>query len=310
MSKKEWCTVAPILDSFKNLGNIEQQLPFSKGVLLEPIPSWVKREEITKQLSACQREELKDEIKYVFSKKYTVKSLDEPDSTCKGKRPRTVQQDALDSIRLTNLALWLSKPSTIGFNLVIDTVLPLAFPYWEAIHHGFPRLIPNESHLKNKLSRSNLEFAQELNSALAKIPTTSNSSIWIACRTLWTTLTQEEWEVRYLLFWVVMEALFGPKDAREIRHRLSQRVAFFLAPDNPKEARNFSVKVLNGYKWRSKVVHGMHLSKLSSGESGTILLEIEDFVRKSLNKILCDKDLIKIFSSKERETYLDDQIFT
>ena len=37
--------------------------------------------------------------------------------------------------------------------------------------------------------------------------------------------------------------------------------------------------------------------------------DIEELVRSSLFRILMDSELISIFSSKERESYLDDLIF-
>ena len=44
--------------------------------------------------------------------------------------------------------------------------------------------------------------------------------------------------MRYALFWMALEALFGPEDGREISFRLSPRIAFLLA-ENSAQAKGF-----------------------------------------------------------------------
>ena len=64
-----------------------------------------------------------------------------------------------------------------------------------------------------------------------------------------------------------------------------------------------------GYSWRSKVVHGSRLSKLSGTESAKILHEVEQLVRKALIAILQNNELIEKIDGKKREEFLDGLIF-
>ena len=107
-----------------------------------------------------------------------------------------------------------------------------------------------------------------------------------------------------------------PKDNKikyediEIAYRISQRISFFLSSDR-KEAKELFKAAKNSYRWRSKIAHGMRLDKCEQKESAQILYNTEDFVRRSLNKILNNAELVRIFSNnKEREEYLDNLVFS
>jgi hypothetical protein len=62
-----------------------------------------------------------------------------------------------------------------------------------------------------------------------------------------------------------------------------------------------------GYAFRSRIVHG---NWKKDPEADDRMFEAERFVRQSLLRILRDTDLIQSFSSRARETYLDDLVFT
>lgn len=105
-----------------------------------------------------------------------------------------------------------------------------------------------------------------------------------------------------------MESLFGPEDGREITFRLSQRVALFLESDKEKAQKLFS-EVKNSYSWRSKVVHGLRLSKLKEDESYQLLVGLEQLVRRSFLEVLRDDATARIFDGESREKYLDSMPF-
>ena len=113
-------------------------------------------------------------------------------------------------------------------------------------------------------------------------------------------------EIRYSLFWIALEALFGPEDAREITYRLSQRVALFLAKDSS-EARALFTKARNGYGFRSKIVHGRWKG---NAKSQVLMADAERLVRESLVRLLQDDELMKVFCGKKREAFLDDLVFS
>ena len=111
--------------------------------------------------------------------------------------------------------------------------------------------------------------------------------------------------IRYALFWIGLEALFGPEDAREITYRLSQRVAFFLS-ENRKETKQLFATAKKGYGFRSKIVHGRWKEDKNSEQ---LMAETESMVRRSLVRILRDPEFTKTFSERGRERFLDDLVF-
>ena len=111
--------------------------------------------------------------------------------------------------------------------------------------------------------------------------------------------------VRFALFWIALEALCGPEDAREITYRLSQRLGFFLGASQS-EARELFLKAKKAYGFRSKIVHGRWKE---DPENTTRMAETEDLLRRSLVRIMENKDLTATFSGKSRERFLDDLVF-
>jgi hypothetical protein len=121
-------------------------------------------------------------------------------------------------------------------------------------------------------------------------------------------LVEGSWEIRFLLFWIAVECLFGPEDGREISFRLSQRVALFTETDGA-QARELFVKVKKSYAWRSKIVHGLRMAKLQGDESGVLLDELEQLVRRSLSAVLANTSVASTFDGEARENYLDSLAF-
>ena len=111
--------------------------------------------------------------------------------------------------------------------------------------------------------------------------------------------------IRAIVFWVALEALFGPEDGREITFRLSQRLALFLGRSTH-DARELFATAKRGYGFRSKLVHGQWKQDPSSL---TRMAEVEAMVRNSVVRILQEPKLVTLFSGKEREQYLDELAF-
>ncbi len=311
----KWCTIAsidffdptvPPVDYWDNHENLNKPIGLGHNVIFRLVPDWLKEEQILKALTEEERNNLIGGKRFVLMLEYTADSLGDPDPELRGKKPRSKQVRALELIQLANIALWLAKPSSISFNLVIHADCPTTNWSWRQIQKC-PPLLPHHNDSGNRLTRSDVESAQNLHLALYDLP--RDGAIWVAVGTLWKSLLESQWEIRYVLLWIAMEALFGPDDARETTYRLSQRVAFFLATDK-EEAQKFFEDARTNYGWRSKVVHGMRLSKLSDNESRQILHRTEEFVRKTLNRLLNDPKLIQIFSGKNRESYLDNLPFS
>ncbi len=302
MSTK-WCAIAPLHYSADD-DNLLVEL--SDGVFLQPVPEWLKEKPILDILSRHQREDLINNIRFVLMTEYEADSLGDLDPEWRGRKPKSKQDRAVELIQVANLALWLAKPSLMCFDLVIHADCPDNEWQWRALSE-VSNLSPLRRDVGNQLLEEDFRVARELHSALLSLP--RDGAVWIAARTLWQALTVELWEIRYPLLWVVLEALFGPKDPKETTYRLSQRIAFFLSSSR-KEAKELFKTAHSGYAWRSRVVHGMHLKKLSEESSQGLIYTSEDFVRKALNRILRDNELVSVFSSTRREQYLDDLTFT
>jgi hypothetical protein len=125
-----------------------------------------------------------------------------------------------------------------------------------------------------------------------------------AASALWTGLRAED-EVRYLLVWVALEALFGPKDGHEVTHRVAERIALFLSP-RLGARRELYAQAKQDHGLRSAVVHGRGLARRHRAQPGVNEENSERFIRASLLKILSDPGMTSTFSSEaKREDYLD-----
>ncbi len=111
-------------------------------------------------------------------------------------------------------------------------------------------------------------------------------------------------EIRHLLLWIALEALFGNDDG-EIRYRLSQRLAFFLAQDRA-EASQFFAEVRRGYDVRCKIAHGGWGPKTqNTDESVALTGSTEEFVRRAFVRLLLDGEAAKQLCGKNRGAFLD-----
>src|SRR5262249_24425299 len=140
-------------------------------------------------------------------------------------------------ISFANLALWMAHPCCIGFQVIGHASRETENDAWIPKHvvSNLSLLKPHQQDWEGSLSEQDIQVAQELTKALTQLARDSNP-VWIAARLLWQALTESTWEVRYVLLWVALEALFGPSDPHETTYRLSQQIAFFLA-NNKEEAK-------------------------------------------------------------------------
>jgi hypothetical protein len=132
--------------------------------------------------------------------------------------------------------------------------------------------------------------------------------MWTAIRAFWQGLTMNTSDLRCALYWLGLEALFGPEgNTGELRYRLSQRIAYFVS-DDPNEIKPLATQLRKAYDMRSKVVHGRWGGE---PEIDKIILETERIGRRVLLTILRDPNLIRIFSAKGsiRDDYLEDLVF-
>jgi len=294
-----WYTVTPL----HNLElSSDARFEFADGLVLAAVPDWVAKDRVVENLDSRNRRALA-EATHGFVAEYEAASLGEPDPAWKGPQRKSIQETKYELTVLGNLALWLSRPSLVCFNVVLHAPQIGGQPFVQRLEQH-STLLCHPQDIGNTLSAEDIDFARMLHSSLALLP--RGNAMWTAVRATWSALQMNEEEVRYLLFWIALEALFGPEDAREMTFRLSQRVSLFLA-ENPSEARDLFARAKTGYAFRSKVAHG----RWKENPDGLALMaEVETFVRRSLVGLLQDPELTKTFLGNDREPYLDDLVFS
>src|SRR5262249_22630905 len=124
-------------------------------------------------------------------------------------------------------------------------------------------------------------------------------------RAIWAALTSYASDIRYLWFWIALEALFGPEDSSELSHKLAERIAFFIA-GNHEDARTLLAKSKKCYGTRSKIVHGRWKH---SSDMDQLMLDTEAIVRTAFRHIVEKPEMLEIFTSKQRDQYLGDLLF-
>jgi hypothetical protein len=134
-----------------------------------------------------------------------------------------------------------------------------------------------------------------------------NNPVWTAARSFWAALVTPERDIRYSLFWIGIEALFGPDSSgSEITYKLSQRIAFLTA-SNPTESKEIFKVAKRCYGMRSTIVHGGWDDDPKMDE---LLGTTERIVRSSFLRTLRDQTLLERFQSKERDRFLEEIVFS
>ena len=279
----------------------QARFEFADGLLLMAIPPWVSNQRLLSSLSAHGREGVQH-ARYAFGVSYEAAGLGDPDPAWVGADPKSIQESKYELCVLGNLALWLSRPSPVCFTVVIHASQFDTEPVAQQVIQCSPLLC----HRHDDASRVDATDAARATSLhLSLVEGGRESAVWTAARATWAALQMASEPIRYSLFWIALEALFGPEDAREITYRLSQRVAFLMA-SNRAEARTLFETVKKGYGFRSKIVHGRWKE---AADSETRMAEIENLVRRALVRVLEDEQLRNTFSGKAREVFLDELVF-
>jgi hypothetical protein len=274
---------------------------FADGLVLTATPPWVARQEMLQSLSERDREAVALAT-HAFVVTYEAAALGDPDPEWTGQEPKSIQETKYEHCLLGNLALWLSCPSPVHFRVVIHAPQLDAEPFAQQIS-WHPPLLCHPKDVAARITAQDIPLATRLHAAL--LPLGRDGTLWTAVRATWAGLLMNIEAIRFALFWIGLEALFGPEDAREITFRLSQRVAFFLCGKRS-EARDLFLLAKKGYAFRSKIVHGRWKE---DSDSETRMGEAEDLVRRSLVRILQDAMLTERFAGRVREAFLDDLAF-
>lgn len=304
-----WETIAPVRNLWRVPDGLRLPFQFNEHTSLRPLPEWLLSEESEETVDLLRRklrESLDVHLPYCVTVEYQADALGSPDPDWKGEDPRPIQETAFESVRNVFLSFWLVRPTSVHFREVAHVV-----------NHGSERVIrqiakydslcPLPDYMDDPYEAEEFERVRFLFNALTIL--SYNGTLRTAAQATMRALTERGWTLRFLILWLALESLFGPEDAREITFRLSQRVALFLSRDGA-AARDLFSEVKTSYGWRSKVVHGFRLTKLTTEQSRRLLVHLEDVVRRSIVRILSDASLIPTFDGKNREEYLDGLVFT
>jgi len=263
MSTK-WITIAPLNEAFW-LRTFSLPISFAESVTLDLIPSWARLPETLKHLGTVDAEQIK-RSQYAFQVPFDADALGSPDPNPMLPFTRSIQEAKHELVSMANLACWVVKPCGLGFYAMMHFDEIDAEPQLRQYSH-VRRFQPNEAYRKEILDNDAFLKAAEIHDILTKLD--RKNTAWTAMYALWLGLCETDWASRFMQFWICLEALFGPQDAREMTFRISQRIAFFLETD-PVKAKYIFDQTKKSYSWRSKIVHGLHLTKLTQEESGQL----------------------------------------
>lgn len=279
----------------------ELQQEFAGGYILTALPAWIRNQPSSEMLSDDDCLTLVSAT-HAFIVTYEAAGLGAPDPDWDGVSPKSIQETKYEHGVLANLALWLSRPSPACFIVVLhapqfdgEPILQQSKSYQPLFCH------PKDENAR--ITAADIDLAVRLHRSLLEV--SRDTAIWTAVWATWAGLQMRIEPVRYALFWIALEALFGPENSREITYRLSQRVAFFLAKGRG-EAKGAFATAKNAYALRSKIVHGRWKA---NADITAKMASTEDLVRRSLIRILEDAELRRTFSDTARERFLDDLAF-
>jgi hypothetical protein len=240
-----------------------------------------------------------------FVAKYEADSMGDPDPDWKGLSPRSKQDRALDAIRFANIAAWLARSSALGFEFFLHLNVEKigGVTIW---HSGtFFALRTHPDYDRAILDTADLLKARELAAALATVP--RPGVLATAARMLWFALTEEQWDARFLLLWVALEAIFGPEDyySKRVSTEIPRRIARLFGRDRKDEVEAYQI-VEDSYDWRSRVAHGQRVTGMTEAKSKDLVRYAEGMARTAFRRILKTPELIATFSdSDRREAHLD-----
>ncbi len=300
----KWCTIAPIAPGYDDAGEpFGQSFDLGHDVAIVPTPAWLRDATVVEGLGDYEAMVI-EASRHSIVATYEARDLGEPDPDPGPDNPRSVQDAALDKIKLANIALWLARPTSVGFDFALH--LEHAGGMWcKRQYIRTPRIRPVDGG-RATFTDEELALARGLFEKIIKLE--RSGAVWTAVRALFRALREDWWEYRYLMFWIVLESIYGPKQGGEVGYRISQRISLFLASDREDASKIFEA-AKRGYKWRSQVVHGLKLTKLKEQESRTRLVEAENFARLTIIKLLGDEQLTETFNGEKRDDFLDGLVF-
>jgi len=212
-------------------------------------------------------------------------------------------EEAIEMCRHLPVAVWCIRPSRFAVGKVAFRLMPMKpgdFPShaWADVQP----IIPLSEYWAQSVSRHDLEAAVPLYTAIMELP--KDGTLWAALRILRKALAEQAIDLRIVLLWVALEALFGVTEQGELRFRLSMHLALYLETDTARR-RQVARSAKRLYDERSKVVHGSRSAGLDWNQLSKDCAELENIVRAALRKILSGPDRVTFDRLVERVALLE-----
>jgi hypothetical protein len=294
-------TIAPVHNLILPPGS---KVEFGDGFTLQDLPAWLRADPRVEHLSHDDRELLL-RARHALVAEYPQAPNDK-DPNWTGQSHRTTQHSKGEAAIMANFSLWLAHPSRVCITNTFHAISgpTISNPIVRSVSCEPPVLRhPNDSSTMPAIEQ--ITKAGQFHTILANVP--RKNSVWTALRAFWAGLTTRTRDIRYLLFWVGLESLFGSDDGREISYKLAQRIAFFLC-DSPETAKATFREIKKCYSMRSQIAHG----RWEDSESFDHLMgETEAYARRAFLRLIEAPNLMTIFTSrKQRDEYLEEFVFS
>ena len=190
-----WRTVAPIDQRWVPQDGVTLPFEFEPGLCLDHIPEWIRTDQIIESLTWDNRDAIRNRAHYCLFAEYEATIGGEPDPEFTGDETRSKQASAYDRIAHANQALWLARPSALGYAVLID--VSQSDSDWSLRSTGsLPRLAARSADETARHSQADLELAHALYGKIRSLSRTS--SVWLSRRSLWSALTALSPEIRYM----------------------------------------------------------------------------------------------------------------
>jgi hypothetical protein len=288
-----WITFAPVSPHWVAPQDIPLPFEFFEGITYQVFPEWIWQDSDSDDLRSELRKLTDDDVHHCIVIEYKASEL--------GKE----QQLATYKLFRTHLALWLAQPTPLSIEKMVHAEKYGA--EWLTRHIvSYDGVRPLGEYQGQEFSLDDFSQAKTLLPKLLSLP--KGGTVHTALSAVTRARIEGSWEIRFLLYWLAMESLFGPVDGREIAFRLSQRAALFL--ERGATAQEIFNQINKSYGWRSKIVHGLRVSKLKDGEPEKLLRESEELLRRIFLLIFNAPTTAETFDGNDREKFLDGLAFS
>jgi hypothetical protein len=282
--------------------DVPEKYPFqlAPDIFIDSVPQSLLNDKLLERQGAYDLNQLR-RCSSALIIEYQAPALYSSDPDWTGEQPRTIEARNIEIAFLVNFSLWVQHPSPAGFTLAFHMPEFDDFIIQASAHHDQFLCHPDDQ--GERIDASDLVRARKIFTALRLIK--RHSAVWTSLRATSIALQLNQEEVRYLLLWVALEALFGATS--ELKFRISQRIAFFIARDRV-EANRVFVDAKKAYDLRSRIAHG---SPWKPDNTSTALVRTtETILRRSITEIL-EERTVDIFtgSNEKRAAFLDNLVF-